>query len=86
MERPLRVDSNTSGVDDEEDELGLSSFSRLSSSLTLSRFSSSASRPRSLPSIVPGIPAVGSAEAGTAGGLGCFPLRGAYIRDASADR
>ena len=71
--------SGTGPDDDDEGEevLGLSSSSRRSASLRRWRFSSSASCPNSLPSLVPLIPAVGSADAGTAGGLGCLPLLGA---------
>ena len=71
--------SGTGPDDDDEGEevFGLSSSSRRSASLRRWRFSSSASCPSSLPSLVPLIPAVGSADAGTAGGLGCLPLLGA---------
>ena len=75
----LALSCSGAGPDDDEDEegLGLSSFSKRSAFLKRCRFSSSASCPSSCSSSVPGIPAVGSAEAGTAGGLGCLPFLGA---------
>ena len=69
------------GPDEDDDEgeevFGLSSSPNRSASLRRWRFSSSASCPSSLPSLVPLIPAVGSADAGIAGGLGCLPDLGA---------